>query len=243
MNDIRTILIDSLKQWNIDISDHQISQFERFYSLLIEWNNKMNLTSITDPVEAAYKHFVDSVSLISYLDLEDTSLIDIGTGAGFPGIPLKIMVPSCNIVLVDSLDKRVRFLQNVIDDLGLDQIDAVHSRAEDLARDKSYRENFDVAVSRAVANLCSLSEYCIPFVKVGGVFASYKSDSIKEELHECKYAVNELGGKINSVESFTIPGTEYNRSIVFIDKLKACDYVYPRKAGLPTKRPLLTPTT
>ena len=207
--------------------------------MLIDWNKKINLTSITEPVEAAYKHFVDSVSLVSFLNLDNNSLIDIGTGAGFPGIPLKIIVPSCKVVLVDSLDKRVKFLNNVISELDLTDIEAVHSRAEDLAREKEYREQFDVAVSRAVANLCSLSEYCIPFVKVGGVFASYKSDNIKEELHDSKYAVNELGGKVNSVETFNIPGTDYNRSIVFIDKLRACDYAYPRKAGLPTKRPLM----
>ena len=230
---------DGLKELQIELNEKQISQFLKYYELLVETNKVMNLTAITEFDEVVEKHFLDSLALVKAVPLQDgrkVSAIDVGTGAGFPGIPLKIAFPNLELVLADSLNKRIKFLNQVIDELELKDITAVHARAEELGRNKDYREQFDVCVSRAVANLSSLSEYCIPFVKVGGKFISYKSGSIEEEVAEAKKAVFVLGGKVTDVYKFDL--YEQKRSFVVIDKEKHTPKAYPRKAGTPTKEPL-----
>ena len=228
---------EGLKELQIELSDKQINQFLQYYELLVETNKVMNLTAITEFDEVVEKHFLDSLSLCRVYDLKDNvKILDLGTGAGFPGIPLKIAFPDLELVLADSLNKRIKFLNQVIDELELKNITAVHARAEELGKNKDYREQFDVCVSRAVANLSSLSEYCIPFVKVGGKFISYKSGSIEEEVAEAKKAVFVLGGKVTDVYKFDL--YEQKRSFVVINKEKHTPKIYPRKAGTPTKEPL-----
>lgn len=227
----------------IALSDGQTEQFYRYYELLVEWNKVMNLTAITGEQDVVTKHFTDSLALVKALDIEwvqsgDWSVMDVGTGAGFPGIPLKIAFPRLQVTLLDSLNKRVKFLDQVCGELGLSGITAVHGRAEDYGRDTTYREKYDVCVSRAVANMASLAEYCMPFVKVGGWFVPYKSGEIEEELTAGKMAVKILGGEIAGVERFALPGAEVMRSLVKIRKVKGISKKYPRKAGLPTKEPL-----
>ena len=230
-------LKDSAAKMGIELSDLQLEQFDTYYEMLVEKNKVMNLTAITEFDEVVEKHFLDSLSLCRVYDLKiDAKILDLGTGAGFPGIPLKIAFPNLELVLADSLNKRIKFLNQVIDELELKDITAVHARAEELGRNKDYREQFDVCVSRAVANLSSLSEYCIPFVKVGGKFISYKSGSIEEEVAEAKKAVFVLGGKVTDVYKFDL--YEQKRSFVVIDKEKHTPKAYPRKAGTPTKEPL-----
>lgn len=223
----------------IDLSDKQYEQFITYYEMLVEKNKVMNLTAITEYEEVIEKHFLDSISLIKAIPLDKpVKILDLGTGAGFPGIPLKIAFPNLDILLMDSLNKRINFLKEVITELKLQNIDAVHGRAEEMARRKEYRENFDLCVSRAVANLSSLSEYCIPFVKKGGCFISYKSGEIEEELEQAKKAVYVLGGNIKDVIKFQLPNTEMNRSFVIIEKNKPTPKTYPRKAGTPSKEPI-----
>lgn len=234
MNDFLKIL----NEWNICINDHQAESLEKYYELLITWNSKINLTSITDRKEVYIKHFADCIALCRYVDPSDRSLIDIGTGAGFPGIVLKIMCPLCHIVLADSLGKRIGFLEEVIEKLDLSDIKTIHARAEDLARDDLYRERFDIVVSRAVANLAVLSEYCLPFVNKEGIFVSYKSGIVDDELSSADNAINILGGQFDKIEKFRIPFTEYDRSLVFIQKIRETDKKYPRKAGVPSRKPL-----
>ncbi len=235
----------------ITLTDIQIKQFETFYEMLTEKNKVMNLTAITERDEVELKHFIDSVALGLCMNLKgnDIRIIDVGTGAGFPGIPLKIAFPNINIVLFDSLNKRVKFLQEVIDELKLDGevypessvgfCKAVHGRAEDGGRDKDYREKFDLVVSRAVANMAVLSEYCIPFVKKGGYFIPYKTGTVDEELSQGKKSISTLGGKIEKVEKIILPDSDIGRSFVFIKKLKETPKAYPRKAGIASKQPLL----
>lgn len=225
--------------FGIKLSDHQLEQFETYYEMLVEKNKVMNLTAITEKNEVIDKHFADSLALIkSGVSLTGQKILDIGTGAGFPGIPLKIAFPELEIVLLDSLNKRIKFLNEVIEALGLEKITAIHGRAEDFAKQKEYREQFDYVVSRAVANLTVLSEYCLPYVKVGGCFISYKSGEIDEELNNSKKAVQILGGKIEEVVKFQLPDTDIGRSFVKIKKNKNTAKKYPRKAGLPAKEPL-----
>lgn len=228
-----------LLQLDIQITEQMKEQFAIYYDILCEWNEIMNLTAITQFDEVVEKHFLDSLALGAYLKMKgNLKLIDIGTGAGFPGIPLKIVYPQLHVLLVDSLNKRVRFLNEVIQRLNLSNIFAVHGRAEELARKNEYREQYDLCVSRAVAHLASLSEYCLPFVKTGGVFAAYKSSDIADEVEQSKKAIQILGGKLKSVEMFQLPETAYNRSFVMIDKVKNTSKKYPRKAGTPAKCPL-----
>lgn len=226
-----------LDDLSISISDLQMKQFLIYYEMLTEKNKVMNLTAITDFDEVVEKHFLDSLSLIRVKDLSrNISIMDMGTGAGFPGIPLKIAFPELQITLADSLNKRIMFLQEVIDQLELKNISAVHGRAEDLANNKEYREQYDLCVSRAVANLAVLSEYCIPFVRVGGQFISYKSGECDEEVKQSKKAVFLLGGKIEEVDKFSLG--ESKRAFVVIEKTKPTAKQYPRKAGTPAKKPL-----
>ena len=218
---------------HIELPDGALELLNRYYEV-------MNLTTITEYSEVVIKHFADSAAIGCITDMNgNIDLIDVGTGAGFPGIVLKIVYPQLSVVLLDSLNKRVNFLKNVITELGLTGISAIHGRAEDIARNKDYREKFDLCVSRAVANMSSLSEYCLPFVKVGGRFIPYKADGCDEEVKTASKAVNILGGKIRKIESYVIPDTDICRKFVVIDKLRNTSAKYPRKAGLPTKEPLV----
>jgi len=229
-----------LNALGIILNDIQKHQFDKFYELLVEWNKVMNLTGITEYEEVNEKHFVDSVSLVKAIDIKKVdTIIDIGTGAGFPGIPLKIAFPHLKLVLLDSLNKRINFLNTVIDELGLKNITTIHGRAEDYAKQAEYREQFDLCVSRAVANLSTLSEYCVPYVKVGGMFIPYKSGEIDEEVLKAKKAIHILGGNLDEVIKFRLPDTEVNRSFVKIVKTQSTSKKYPRKAGLPSKEPLV----
>ncbi len=226
-----------LSDLNINLTEKQIEQFLKYYEILVETNKVMNLTAITEFDEVIEKHFLDSLSLVRVFDLNrNVKILDLGTGAGFPGIPLKITFPEIDIVLADSLNKRVKFLNEVVETLQLKQVETVHGRAEELAKNKKYREQFDLCTSRAVANLSSLSEYCIPFVKEGGRFISYKSGEIEEEVDQAKRAIHVLGGKLDQVYKFDLH--EQKRSFVIIEKVKKTPAVYPRKAGTPTKEPL-----
>ena len=225
---------------HIELPDGALELLNRYYEMLIDTNKVMNLTPITEYSEVVIKHFADSAAIGCITDMNgNIDVIDVGTGAGFPGIVLKIVYPQLSVVLLDSLNKRVNFLKNVITELGLKDISAIHGRAEDIARNKDYREKFDLCVSRAVANMSSLSEYCLPFVKVGGRFIPYKADGCDEEVKTASKAVNTLGGKIRKIESYVIPDTDICRKFVVIDKLRNTSAKYPRKAGLPTKEPLV----
>ena len=227
-----------LKKLGITLTDTQKEQFDRYYELLIEWNKVMNLTGITDYDEVILKHFIDSLTLCRICDMSKvSSLIDVGTGAGFPGIPIKIAYPHIKVVLLDSLNKRLKFLNTVIGELRLEFVQTLHGRAEDHARKTEYREKFDLCVSRAVANLATLSEYCIPFVKKGGVFISYKGGTSDEEVKQAEKAVGLLGGKIEKIDKFTLPGTDMGRTLIDIKKIKNTHNRYPRKAGVPSKDP------
>lgn len=233
--------LEDLKEFGLEITEKQTEQFILYYELLKEWNSFMNLTAITEFEEVIKKHFVDSVSLIRALpDIYEKqyTLIDVGTGAGFPGIPLKIMFPNIKVVLLDSLNKRVSFLNEVIDKLGLNDIEAFHGRAEDFAKKKEYRESFDICVSRAVANMATLSEYCLPFVKMYGYFISYKSEKITEEFENAKEAIKVLGGKYENQIEFLLPNSDIYRNLFMIKKCKNTPGKFPRKAGLPSKEPI-----
>lgn len=233
------LLLDKVSELSIELNDKQVEQFIKFYELLVEWNKVMNLTGITEYDEVVEKHFVDSLSLVKAIDINNVeSVIDIGTGAGFPGIPLKIAFPHLKITLLDSLNKRIKFLNTVIDELGLEDIKTIHGRAEDFAKQAEYREQYDLCVSRAVANLATLSEYCLPYVNVNGLFVPYKSGDIEEELNNSKKAVQILGGTIEKTIKFELPGTDIGRSFVIIKKVKNTGKKFPRKAGLPSKEPL-----
>ncbi len=226
-----------LNEFDIKINDEQIKSFEKYMNLLLEWNEKINLTAITQPEEIKLKHFVDSLTVLKYIN-EDDKVIDIGTGAGFPGIPLKIMNKNTKITLLDSLNKRINFLNIVIEKLDLSNIQAIHGRAEEIARNKLYREKYDVAVSRAVANLSTLTEYMLPFVKIGGKCICMKGANVNEELERAQNAIKELGGEIEKIDNFFLSDNDNERNIIIIKKVKETKSKYPRKAGTPSKEPL-----
>ena len=229
-----------LSRWGLSLTEDQKGQFVAYYDLLVEWNSFMNLTAITDFQEVVVKHFLDSLSLVRVFDpLQAQRMVDVGTGAGFPGIPLKIAFPHLEVTLLDSLKKRISFLQEVIGALGLEKISALHGRSEDFGKNPVHREQYDLCVSRAVANLTTLSEYCLPFVQIGGKFISYKSGTIEEELAKASHGVNLLGGGLPKQEKFHLPDTEIERSLVMVEKVRATPKKYPRKAGIPAKEPLL----
>ena len=235
------LMNEGLEGLSLTLSEKKKEQFYQYYEMLIEWNKVMNLTAITELDEVVTKHFVDSLLLIKVipnLETETYTCIDVGTGAGFPGIPLKIAFPNLKITLLDSLNKRVGFLNEVIKTLGLENIQAVHGRAEDYGRDAKYREQFDLCVSRAVANMSTLSEYCIPFVKTGGFFVPYKSGKVEEELKQATSAVKKLGGEMGEVITHILPGTDVERTFIPVKKIAVTAKKFPRKAGLPSKEPL-----
>ncbi len=233
-------LKESFNQLNITLTDKQYQQFLDYYELLIEWNKVMNLTGITEFEEVVIKHFVDSLSLVYAVDCyKNYRLLDMGTGAGFPGIPLKIAFPHMEIVLLDSLNKRIKFLNEVIETLELENITAIHGRAEDFAKKEQYREQFDLCVSRAVANMATLSEYCIPYVKKQGYFIPYKSGMIEEELKISRKAIGLLGGKVLEVKTFELPESDISRSLVIVKKEKETPKKYPRSGGKPSKEPIM----
>lgn len=226
--------------WNIKLTDFQKEQFLMYYKILVDTNEKINLTTITNYKDVVNKHFLDSVALIKVLDTQEKiyTILDMGTGAGFPGIPLKIIFPEWNFTLVDSLNKRIKFLDTVIEKLNLNNIYTIHARAEDIGNNIQYREKFDLCISRAVANLATLSEYCIPFTKIDGLFISYKSGKIKEEIENAKRAINILGGEILNKKYFVLPETDIERCIIAIKKIKNTPKKYPRTSGKPSKEPI-----
>ena len=229
-----------LEKLNIFLEEEQINQFYKYMNILIEWNKNINLTAITDPKEVILKHFIDSIYVLKNIEISsNSSVIDIGTGAGFPGIPLKIVRKDLNVTLLDSLNKRIMFLDNVINNLGLKDISTIHGRAEEMGKNKKYREMFDYAISRAVANLTVLSEYMIPFVKLGGKSICMKGGNIKEELESSQKALGILGGNLIHVEEFNLLDTDIKRSLIIIEKCKITPIKYPRKPGTPVKEPLI----
>ena len=225
------------KRIDIEFNDKQLNQFYEYMNLLLEWNKKINLTAIIEVEEIILKHFIDSLTINKYIG-ENKTLVDVGTGAGFPGIPLKIYRPDLKVTLVDSLNKRINFLNEVISKLDLKDINTVHNRIEDFGKDKKYRESFDYVTARAVANLTTLSEYLIPISKVNGKCICMKGNDIEEEVNSSKNAINLLGGKINKIDYFELPNSDISRNIIVIDKIKETPNKYPRKAGLPSKEPL-----
>ena len=238
------ILKERSSELSVPLSAENIKAFTLYTTLLREWNEKMNLTNITDDEGIAMRHFIDSLTLVSYIEEEkktagkaELSLVDVGTGAGFPGIPLKVAMPELRVTLLDSLRKRVRFLETVCETLELSGIQAVHSRAEDAGHSKTYREQFDVVTARAVAALPVLSEYCLPLVRVGGVFLAMKGH-VDEEVESARKAIVQLGGTIEAVHHFRLPGTDMERSVVIIRKLRQTPPRYPRKSGTAQKTPL-----
>lgn len=232
-------LVENMKMISVELTNKQVSQFIKFYEMLVEWNKVMNLTGITEYDEVVMKHFVDSLSIVKVNGFDNvTSIIDVGTGAGFPGIPLKIVFPEIKITLLDSLNKRIKFLNAVIDELELENIETIHGRAEDFSKKEDYREQYDLCVSRAVANLATLSEYCLPFIKKGGFLVSYKSGEVADELKNAEKAIKILGGKRQQPIYFNLPGTDIQRSFIIIKKTETTPKKYPRKAGTPSKQPL-----
>ena len=237
-----SVFLADLKEWNLELNETQLNQLEKYYEMLVEKNKVMNLTAITEYEDVLKKHFLDSLALSQVFDLKNKNakLLDMGTGAGFPGIPLKIVFPELEVTLMDSLNKRIVFLQEVINELGLTNITAVHGRAEEAALKPEYREKYDFCVSRAVARLVSLAEFCLPFVKQGGCFVPYKSGEIKEELQEAKFALRELGGEYKTTKEYILPNSDISRTLILVNKVKQTPKKYPRAGGKPLKQPLIS---
>lgn len=233
---MKTLLKNLANKIEIDLSEKQILKFLLYKKLLQEWNEKINLTAITEDNEIIIKHFIDSLTVIKHIP-ENASIIDVGTGAGFPGIPLKIVVNNSNITLLDSLNKRLVYLNEVIKECELENIKTVHGRAEDVGNNTEYREKYDIAIARAVANLSTLSELCLPFVKVGGYFIAMKGSNV-EEIEEARKAIERLGGELEKIDNFILPETDMERNIVIIKKIKNTPKQYPRKAGTPANKPI-----
>ena len=231
-------LQESFQTQKIDVSEKQCKKFFEYMKLLIEWNEKINLTAIVEPGQVITKHFLDLLTILNYIGTKQQKIIDVGTGAGFPGIPIKIMDDLSEITLLDSLNKRIIFLQEVINKNNLKNIRAIHGRAEDFGQDKLYREKYDVCVARAVAPMNILVEYLLPFARVNGICICMKGANIEEELEEAKKAINLLGGKIEKVESFGLSGSEDRRNIIIIRKISKTPKQYPRKAGTAKKYPI-----
>ena len=236
-NDFKNKMIELARMINDELTEDQLENFFKYMNLLLEWNEKINLTAITDVDDIILKHFIDSMTVLKYIE-KDKSIIDVGTGAGFPGIPIAIRREDVKITLLDSLNKRINFLNEVCSELKINNIETIHGRAEEAGQNKKYREKYDIAVSRAVANMTTLSEYLIPFVKVGGICICMKGSEIDHELEQAKFAIKELGGKIEKVEKFNLPDSDIERNIVIIKKIKTTPNKYPRKAGMPSKMPI-----
>lgn len=235
---MKKLLYNAVQEIGIKLNDIQLEQFQTYYEMLIDTNKVMNLTSITEKEDVVYKHFIDSIALKSYIDISDSKVIDIGTGAGFPGIPLAIIYSSTDFTLLDSLNKRIQFLNRVVEECKLDNVETVHSRAEDLGHNEAYREQYDYCVSRAVANMSVLLEYCIPFVKKGGKFISYKSEKADNEIVQSTNAQKKLSCEYSTTYSFYIPKTDISRKFVVFNKIGYLSKAYPRQAGKPKKNPL-----
>lgn len=239
MSPLEELLCESCRKIGVELNQAQLKQFMTYKDMLIEWNEKMNLTAITDDREIILKHFVDCLALCSGADMSGKKIIDVGTGAGFPGVPVKIACPDIDITLLDSLNKRITFLNELTKALGLEKTDCVHMRAEDGGNDKVLRESFDMCISRAVANLSVLCEYCLPFVRVGGMFISMKGSDVTQEVSEAEKAIRVLGGEISEIKTVSIPETDINHSLIIINKIKATPSKYPRKAGKVKKEPIM----
>ncbi|MFC0210931.1 16S rRNA (guanine(527)-N(7))-methyltransferase RsmG [Paenibacillus chartarius] len=241
--DAQQLLVDLLSAQGIVLTEKQLLQFDIYYRTLVEWNEKMNLTGITDREQVYLKHFYDSLSLAFFLPMEEVSrLADIGSGAGFPGIPLKIVYPHLKLTIVDSLQKRIHFLEHLSSELGLTDAAFIHGRAEDIARLPDHRDQYDLVTARAVARLAVLNEFCLPFVKTNGLFVAMKGASGEEELSEARYSMDQLKGSLERAEKFTLPMEESSRQLFFVRKKSPTPPKYPRKAGLPLKEPLLPRT-
>lgn len=237
--DFNEAMRQAATEYGLPLDEVRLTQFETYFKLLVEWNEKINLTAITEPQQVAVKHMIDSLSCLDESIFPgNVSVIDVGTGAGFPGLPIKIWRPDIHLTLMDSLQKRIKFLQQVVEELTLLQAETVHSRAEEGAKNKRYRACFDVAVSRAVARLNILAEYCLPFVKVGGYFVALKGSQYQTEIVEAKRSLSLLGGKIEEVRPVKLPGLDDGRAVIYIRKIKETPSQYPRKAGTPEKNPL-----
>jgi len=240
MDNIQKAFVDRLQEHGITVTEEQLHQFESYYEILVEWNEKMNLTGITEREQVYTKHFYDSITLAFYVDMAEVStMADIGSGAGFPGIPLKICFPHLKLTIVDSLNKRINFLKHVTDSIGLSGVEMIHGRAEEVARKQGYRDGFDLVTARAVARMAVLNEFCLPFTKVGGRFAAMKGSDPVEEVKEAGRSLKELRAELDTIHSFSLPIEESDRHIVIIDKKGATPSKYPRKAGTATKTPIV----
>ena len=236
-DDFKNKMIELSKKINVQLNDEQIKKYFEYMTLLLDWNEKINLTAITEMDDVILKHFIDSMTIFKYIENVE-SIIDVGTGAGFPGIPIAIMKKDVKITLLDSLNKRINFLNEVCSELKINNVETIHGRVEEIGKNKEHREKYDIAVSRAVANMSTLSEYLIPLVKIGGKCICMKGSEIEQELEQAKFAIKELGGKIEKVEKFTLPDSDMERNIIIIRKIKETPNKYPRKAGMPLKSPI-----
>ena len=237
MQDITNILIDYAKDMGLEVTPNQASSFQKYIELLIDWNTKINLTTITEPCEVAAKHFLDSIMILKYVDIpSDAKFIDVGTGAGFPGLPLKVMKPKLKVTLLDGLNKRLKFLKDVSENLYL-PVELVHARAEEAGRQKQFRQKFDFASARAVAQLNVLCEYCLPFIKINGTFIAMKGPNPQEEIKNAGNAISLLGCELAKVKEFQLPNGD-SRSLIFIKRTKPLSDIYPRHGSKISKKPL-----